>query len=561
MALVRQFGAITKVEDQDDGTIKVWGIASSEARDGVGEVITAQAMKGALPDYSKFPALREMHEPSAAGKVLEAEVDEAGVTHICAHVVDPLAITKVRANVYAGFSIGGKVLKRDQTDRSIITALKLVEISLVDSPCNPDAVINMWKADMPQFNPTGDEVVAKAKTMADEAGSKRYKDFLFKAREALIADALASLGDDEEDDDTAKVDEPENADGAAVATEAEGTATEAGETDEAKLAADLPGADDAGAADPAAALTAAIEKANDVVEAAVVVADEPTGPFADMKKAAAALRLISVDDPIAKGLYSTSRIADIMDSFQWVAESICYETASENDGSPQPELARQAMTALGALLIASAQEEVAEAIAGMPEMEPLVILYGDGEPEIVLLAHDIVDLVKADADLMAKAGARNSKADAAMIQQAHDNMAKLGAACTKDNCAKVDGIDDEAEKASLAAENERLAKALTDAAPAVEELTKKFETKIEDLTKRLEQVESEPAAPKTASGPLRAVTKGEDISPNSGGGTTQISADELKKVLDSLPEAERGQILLRAALSQPQLVQSARAAA
>jgi hypothetical protein len=192
VATVRQFGAITKIEDQADGTIKVWGVASCETRDSVGELITAEAMKGALPDYERFPALREMHQPSAAGRVIEADVDGSGATQICAHVVDPIAITKVRAGVYAGFSVGGKVLKRDPTDRSIITVLKLTEISLVDAPCNPDAVISMWKADMTEYTPSGDEVVAKAREIAEAAGSKRYKDFLFKARETLIADALAS---------------------------------------------------------------------------------------------------------------------------------------------------------------------------------------------------------------------------------------------------------------------------------------------------------------------------------------------------------------------------------
>ncbi len=36
---------------------------------------------------------------------------------------------------------------RDPKDPTTITALKLMEISLVDRPCNPEASINMWKAD------------------------------------------------------------------------------------------------------------------------------------------------------------------------------------------------------------------------------------------------------------------------------------------------------------------------------------------------------------------------------------------------------------------------------
>jgi len=567
MATVRQFGAITKIEDQEDGTIKVWGVASSEAVDHAGEKITADAMKAALPDYSKFPALREMHEPLAAGKVLEAEVDGAGVTQICAHVVDPLAITKVKTGVYAGFSIGGKVLKRDPNDRSIITGLRLIEISLVDSPCNPDAVISMWKADMTEYTPSGDEVVAKARELAEIAGSKRYKDFVYKARQTLIADALiADLGDDDEEDDAAKVAEPENPDAPtdAAEAEAEGAAVEAATTDEAKLAADQADAV-AEVVDPAAALVAAIEKANDVVTVPAIV--ETTGPFADMAKAGAAMSLIAKTiqtNDLTKGLWMIENAARVLQQIGSLASSIAWEARDEGDTtSPLPAMAVDLVNRVKAFLISLANEETAELLTSITTNLPdftLTMVEGDDDAAIIVLANEIVDLVKADTDLMEKVGARNSKRDAAMIQQSHDHMAKLGAVCDKDNCAKVEGVDPEIEKAALVAENERLAKALTDAAPAVEELTKKFETTIADLTKRLEQVEAEPAAPKTASGPLRAVSKVEDAAPGTNAGVASISAEDLQKVIDSLPEAERGQILLKIALGNPIPVTAARAA-
>ena len=49
-------------------------------------------------------------------------------------------------------------------------------------------------------------------------------------------------------------------------------------------------------------------------------------------------------------------------------------------------------------------------------------------------------------------------------------------------------------------------------------------------------------------GAARAVTKAEDASP---GANAVLSADELKKYLDSLPEEERGRLQLMAALRQP----------
>ncbi len=144
---MKLYADIAKTEDQDDGTIKVWGWASTGAVDSDGEIITPEAMKAALPDYMKFGAVREMHQSKAAGTAIEAEVHDDGKTWFGAHVVDSEAVKKVKANVYKGFSIGGKVTDRDQMNKSIIKGIKLVEVSLVDRPANPEAVITIMKAE------------------------------------------------------------------------------------------------------------------------------------------------------------------------------------------------------------------------------------------------------------------------------------------------------------------------------------------------------------------------------------------------------------------------------
>jgi len=110
---MRLYGAIQKVEPQDDGTVRVYGIATSEAVDDQGEIVRADAMRAAIPEYMRFPALREMHQLSAAGTTLEAEVCDDGMTRIVAHVVDPVAVAKVKNGVYRGFSIGGRVRQRE----------------------------------------------------------------------------------------------------------------------------------------------------------------------------------------------------------------------------------------------------------------------------------------------------------------------------------------------------------------------------------------------------------------------------------------------------------------
>ena len=145
---MRLYGAIQKIEPQDDGTVRVYGIATSEAVDQQGEIVRADAIRAAIPDYMRFPALREMHQLSAAGSTLEAEVCEDGTTRIVAHVVDPVAVAKVRNQVYRGFSIGGRVTQRDAGNPKTITGLVLNEISLVDRPANPEAIFDCWKAAM-----------------------------------------------------------------------------------------------------------------------------------------------------------------------------------------------------------------------------------------------------------------------------------------------------------------------------------------------------------------------------------------------------------------------------
>lgn len=148
--MAKLYAEIAKMEAQDDGTVKVWGYASSEAVDSDGEIIAAEAMKAAIPDYMKFGAVREMHGSNAAGTAIEINVEDDGRTFFGAHIVDPVAVTKVKTGVYKGFSIGGSVTARDELNKSQITGLKLTEISLVDRPANPDAVFTCFKADKPK---------------------------------------------------------------------------------------------------------------------------------------------------------------------------------------------------------------------------------------------------------------------------------------------------------------------------------------------------------------------------------------------------------------------------
>ena len=192
--MAKLYAEIAKMEAQDDGTVKVWGYASSEAVDSDGEIIAAEAMKAAIPDYMKFGAVREMHGSNAAGTAIEINVEDDGRTFFGAHIVDPVAVTKVKTGVYKGFSIGGSVTARDELNKSQITGLKLTEISLVDRPANPDAVFTCYKADKP-----------KDDEEADKAEDDKPSD---KADETPADDAEKADGDKKDDKDD-KEDETE----------------------------------------------------------------------------------------------------------------------------------------------------------------------------------------------------------------------------------------------------------------------------------------------------------------------------------------------------------------
>lgn len=192
--MAKLYAEIAKMEAQDDGTVKVWGYASSEAVDSDGEVIAAEAMKAAIPDYMKFGAVREMHGSNAAGTAIEINVEDDGRTFFGAHIVDPVAVTKVKTGVYKGFSIGGSVTARDELNKSQITGLKLTEISLVDRPANPDAVFTCYKADKPKDE---EETANKDDKPAD------------KADETPADDTEKADGDKKDDKEDDKKDEAE----------------------------------------------------------------------------------------------------------------------------------------------------------------------------------------------------------------------------------------------------------------------------------------------------------------------------------------------------------------
>lgn len=325
---MRLYANIAKVEPQEDGTLKVYGFASSAAEDSDGETVAPDAMKAAIPDYMKFGAVREMHQPLAAGTALDIGVDADGKTNFGAHIVDPVAVKKVQTQVYKGFSIGGKVTSRDPLNNKHITGLRLVEVSLVDRPANPDAVFTMYKAEKLE-----DEPAPAADDPNAHAAGSPLNNPVVKAAAAAEPSKVEPKGE-------------------------------------------------APAAKPA---LADIEKAA-VAEIAKMLNDKKILPSQILKASQEAIapkeprKAIALAD-FKKGMYSVSCFASLLQSAACLATDAAYEAEYEADSSVVPEGLRAWVSQGVAIFNTMAAEESAELLAAIKQLpaeaEISVIESGD----------------------------------------------------------------------------------------------------------------------------------------------------------------------------------------
>ncbi len=426
----------------------IYGVMTAEAPDKSGEILDYASSKPLIQKWSdeikdasggkSLGNVRLMHGKTAVGKLVDIQFDdEARAVPICAKIVDDAAWALVEEGVLTGFSIGGGYAKRWKDGQRTRYTAEMTEVSVVDNPCLKGATFDLIKADgiveqvaLSGWAPTNEEVKARAADLAKAAGKPdAWKDQVVKARDELISEHEENLQKSNEGD---------------AGGEAAGDAFDA--------------------------LEAALEKADATEEVQVTDA----GPFADLTKAGPAVVAIveagQKADPLAKGLYDVQWLAELMSCFASLQTCMQCEADWEGDGSKLPAQAAKILADMGALLVAQAQEEVAEvvALAG----EDLVIV---GELDVMELAAKITDLVKADTALMEKAGARNSKSDAAHIQAAHDHTVALGATCDGKNCPQ-----DDAEKLAAGAALEKAARN--------EAVMRKAATKLQEQGAELEEL-------------------------------------------------------------------------
>lgn len=158
----------------------VYGWASTPQIDSDGEMIPTEALAKSLPNYMKFPTIREMHQAKAVGVTKEAEIKSGKGLWIGAKIVSDEAWKLVKEGVYSAFSIGGNVVRRN---KSLIEELDLIEISLVDVPANKGAVIELWKAG--KVSKSAETVYSLSNLMIQCKDLMSYYSFLGKSTKDL----------------------------------------------------------------------------------------------------------------------------------------------------------------------------------------------------------------------------------------------------------------------------------------------------------------------------------------------------------------------------------------
>lgn len=143
------YASIVKYDKNEDGTLMVFGKATDDTLDLDLQICDPKWLDDAMPQWFKSGGnIREMHGPSAAGVAKEYEAKSDG-HYIGVHVVDPIAVKKVEARVYTGFSIGIKsprVVRDAKAVNGRIIDGQIIEVSLVDRPANPSAKLILAKS-------------------------------------------------------------------------------------------------------------------------------------------------------------------------------------------------------------------------------------------------------------------------------------------------------------------------------------------------------------------------------------------------------------------------------
>jgi hypothetical protein len=316
----------------------VYGTIAAEEADGANEILDYVSAKQAFQKWSdkavklsggkSYGNVRSMHNRTAAGKVAQPLHfdDELKKISACVYVADDAEWAKVQEGVFTGFSPGGGYAKmwQDASNPRLKRYTPVViELSLVDVPCQPSAGFSCIKAD-------GTTEMMKFK-YAEEPGDL---DQGFRAKDGRFFK---------------------------VKVAAEKWNKYLAESDKAREEAE------ATVTHPALEALAKAEKAADALEASDQddEDEDEDAKAAAAKKAAKKPRLKKSED-LAKGFFNVARLAEIISELHWLSSDVECEEECEGDESPQPAALKAAVTSLITIItemVAEEGEELGEKMA------------------------------------------------------------------------------------------------------------------------------------------------------------------------------------------------------
>lgn len=158
MSTTTVYAEIVKAERDEAGNLVVFGKATGPDLDLDQQICDPAWLEKAMPRwFSTGGNIREQHTAIAAGVATDLAQD-GDSWNVTATVVDPTSAKKVEAGVLKGFSVGIKA-PRVITDKAApggrIVDGQIVEVSLVDRPCNPTALLTLSKAAKPGMQVKG----------------------------------------------------------------------------------------------------------------------------------------------------------------------------------------------------------------------------------------------------------------------------------------------------------------------------------------------------------------------------------------------------------------------
>ena len=159
---LHQYAIIEKV-DHATRTVTGWAISEQSGADHQNDRILFSAALEAFQIHAPTLGIREMHQPKAVARLVEWWPDEPnkriGIRVQVSKSRDGDDVwTKITEGILRGFSIGGKALEyMYEGVIRVISKLRLIEISLVDVPADPAAVITFFKSDDANFSKAVDD--------------------------------------------------------------------------------------------------------------------------------------------------------------------------------------------------------------------------------------------------------------------------------------------------------------------------------------------------------------------------------------------------------------------